>query len=241
MNYFNNRIKLILTGITLLTSVATISGCLKKQDNIEPTPIAVAYLINAAPKSDSVKYYVNNKIANDVDELKRIKILRYTSKTQNFGLTEGSHELSLSKYNDTTKYIRKSFSFLRDKFYTIFVVPTETSVEFIQREEFTSVPSAGRMKIRFANFLYGSPNLNLHIKNVGNAFQDVEFKEVTSFIELTPNNLNFQIKNSTDTTQIKLDQTMGTFEAGKSYTIITGGNWNTSSGVAIPAMWKIIY
>ena len=233
MNYF----KAIKPGkiIIMFTAVLAISSCLKKEDNIEPTPLGIAYLINAAPKSDSANFYINNNIVNN------LRPLKFTEKTQTLGLPEGSYLFSLSKSTDTVKYVKQSFSFLRDKFYTIFVIPTATSVELIQREEFTSLPTPGKMKIRFANFLYGSPKLNLHIKNVGNAFQDIEFKTVSSFIELNPNGINFQLKNTSDTTQIKIEQTMGAFEVGKSYTIIAGGDWNATTGIASPVLWKVIY
>src|SRR5690606_26518839 len=96
-------------------------------------------------------------------------------------------------------------------------------------EDNLTSPASGKVKIRFANFMTGSPQLDVYEQAAADSlFGKKSFKTVSAFKEVEPGDKTFELRQ-TGQTAVKLSVPV-TLEAGKIYTLTAAGLWTGAPG-----------
>lgn len=201
------------------------SSCLKNNDDYKPGVSSVT-LINAYSGSPDVDFYIDGNRATT-------QPLLYKQNTAYLGLYSGNRYVGITKAGDDKALMNAPGGFAPGRSYSLFIAKKGTasgdSITAALAEDNLTAPASGKAKLRFANFMTGSPQLDVYAQAAADSlFGKKPFKSVSVFKEIEPGDKTFEFKQ-TGQSEVKLSVPV-TLEAGKIYTLTAAGLWEGSAG-----------
>jgi hypothetical protein len=209
----------------LLISITSVNvGCNKSNTTPPPTQF---YLFNLSPGSQSLDFSVNGSPVKTG--------LGYGEDSGYFSTAPGIQELQIAQAGSSTNLIDVNMSLTAGIPYSIFAIDSFNRITpAITIDSSTVVKDT--TKIRFLNFLVGSPIIaaELTAGTYVAVFHDRTFNDLqkinstnAQFVKLVPNTFTLTLINTstTDSTVIKTFPGL-TFSANKIYSLYIYGNYN---------------
>lgn len=155
-------------------------------------------------------------------------------------LSPGNRTIIIKDTSSTSiqKQISYSGDFAVGKYYTIFMYDTSATAKYIAVQDKIQIPTDTTARLRFANLIYSStPVSNVDVFSIRmntNLFTNVDVGQVTDFAPFASKNTDTLYIRPTGTTT-NLAQASITATAGRSYTAVFEGRYQTASGTYKPA------
>ena len=105
---------------------------------------------------------------------------------------------------------------------TVVAVNTLDEIEPLVLEDDNSDPMAGMAKVRFVHASPDAPTVDITLTDGTTLFNDIEFKEVGSYIEAAAGTLDLEVRDATGTVVVLTLEDV-TLEAGGVYTVYAVG------------------
>lgn len=163
----------------------------------------------------------------------------FPSTTTYATLTPGNRTIIIKDTSSTSvqKQISYSGDFAVGNYYTIFLYDTSATAKYLVVQDKIQIPTDTTARIRFANLIYSStPVSNVDIFSTRmntNLFTNVNVGQVTDFTPFASRNTDTLYVRPTGTTT-NLAQASITPTAGRSYTAVFEGRYQTVSGAYKP-------
>jgi len=218
----------------LFVSILLINiGCNKSNTTPPPTKF---YLFNLSPGSQSLDFSINGTPITSG--------LAYGKDSGYFSTSPGIQELQITQTGSSTQIIDVNISLTAGIPYSIFVIDSfKKLTPTITIDSSTAVKDT--TKIRFLNFLVGSPQISAELtagtyvavfhNRTFNDLQETNSQNAV-FEKLVPNTFTLTLINTsnTDSAVIKIFPGL-TFSAGKVYSLYIYGNYNDTIHYPISA------
>lgn len=215
--------------ISILISNA---GCKKSDTTPPPTKF---YLFNLSPGSQSLDFTVNGSSVKTG--------LAYGEDSGYFSTSPGIQELQISQTGTSTKIFDANISLTAAIPYSIFVIDSFNRLTPSITIDTSTAPLKDTTKVRFLNFLVGSPELDARLAASGDTsvfhqrtFNDLQAANTRNaiFEKIYPNTYTLTLFNDADTSVIKNIYGL-TFSAGKVYTLYIYGDYSDTINYPINA------
>lgn len=213
--------------IILLTTFLLINvGCNKNNTTPPPTKF---YLFNLSPGSESLDFSVNGTMVKSG--------LVYGQDSGYFSTSPGIQELQISKTGSTNKILDVNISLTAGIPYSIFAIDSFDHLTSTITIDTSSAPIKDTTKVRFLNFLVGSPEINAELAAPGDTsvFHNRTFNDLQEtnsrnavFEKIYPNTYTLSLINTADSSVIKTFSGI-TFLAGKVYTLYIYGDYTDTT------------
>lgn len=214
-----NLTKTLLKRLSLIALVTfSITAC-KKDDADTPitTSDAKISLLMASPGANELSFFVNDKKTST-------KPLIYNTIVNYMNTTSGTQELIFKNKEGVETLDKLTANLKPSENYTLIFTEKSPKTAIILVEDDLSETAKDKAKIRFANLSPDAPALDLYIDGKLDAnFTKKTFKEVTSYLNVTPSNtIKFELKENGKTEVLS---TLENFNivSGKIYTIWVRG------------------
>jgi len=144
--------------------------------------------LHAATKSPDVDVYVNNKLA--------IPGLKYREFTDYMKLPPGTYNIKVYPAKDTSKAVIDSDVTVKPKIVsTIVAYSQDRKLSLLPVEETPLLaPTQKKAKIRIAHLIENIPPVDIYLSDGTLLYKNVNFKDLTKYIELNPNTYIIDIK-----------------------------------------------
>ena len=215
----------ILAWLTIVIAGAFFLGCFMsscgKSATILPQASNLQYqVLNLSPDLLPVDLYI------DVTK-RNVSSFYYPNPSGYFSLTsiDTPFQIRSSSTTVSTTNILSIDTLLKNNIkYTLFITGyrADNSITYMLTRDSSSIPQAGRGKIRFVNASPGSPLLDI-TANGTVAFSSQAYKNVSKFIEFPAGNYDFKVSPTGFSTTVLTDFPGITVQDGKLYTIYARG------------------
>jgi hypothetical protein len=159
-----------------------------------------------------------------VDDKVTVPGLAYTQNSGYLALNAGSRNLKVNLAGTSFKAVDTTASFDNEKYYSFFIADTVTRISpLILRDSIPTV-AGGKAFIRVVNLAHTQPAIDFVYPQDGSVVPrlgNIGFKKATSFIDVDPKTLTYEIRTAGTTT--KLHNFQSAFAANKVYTIVVTG------------------
>lgn len=218
----NINLKSIFKTFVAVAAIATVFTACSK-DKYEPQQVAGLSIIDAAPDTLSLDFYIDQTRVNNN------RALKFNDKIDYLNLFPGGRTLSIAKRNSRTALTYQNFNLASGVGYSVFILDTLQTNEkrFLLTQDDLSAPAADKAKVRFVNLSF-SPTLNPGGLGLGIAGAETDlftakaFYQYTDFTAIDPGeSITFNIKEEN---QVVTTLPNVKIEKGKIYTIYAKGN-----------------
>jgi hypothetical protein len=210
-------------------------GCNKSNTTPPPTKF---YLFNLSPGSQSLDFSINGT---------SIKTgLAYGADSGYFLTSPGIQELQISQTGSSTQILDVNISLTAGIPYSIFAVDSFKNLTPTITIDSSTAPVKDTTKVRFLNFLIGSPEIDAELAASGDTsvyhrrtFNDLQITNTRNaiFEKIYPNTYTLSLINTADSSVIKTFSGV-TFLAGKVYTLYIYGDYSDTTNY--PILEKIL-
>lgn len=203
--------------IAVVTLSVALTACSKRNNDIEPISAAGLSIINASPDNQELDFVIGNQRVND-------EAFKFGSKLGYFALYPGISSLNLTLRGKTEFILSKQQVFESNKFYSVFVVGTGTTREFLTVQDKLESTATDKANVRFINLSPDAAALDLTLTGSATELASKKaFKETSDFIAVDAgDNVSFDIKDDA-TKAVKATLSSVKLEKGKFYTIWAKG------------------
>jgi len=207
-------------------------GCNKSNTTPPPTKF---YLFNLSPGSQSLDFSINGS---------PIKTgLTYGEDSGYFSTSPGIQELQIARTGSSTQIFDANISFTAAIPYSVFVIDSFNRLTPSITIDTSTAPLKDTTKVRFLNFLVGSPEIDARLAAPGDTsvfhqrtFNDLQVPNTPNaiFEKIYPNTYTLTLFNDADSSTIKAISGL-TFSAGKVYTLYIYGDYSDTINYPINA------
>jgi Domain of unknown function (DUF4397) len=206
------------SSLVVLAIVFGFSSC-QKNDNAgnEQIPAAGLMAFNLTPDKQAIGITLSGNAINQVP-------LYFTSYTGRYvSIYPGTRTAQAVDYSTQTAFTSSDFNFEQDKYYSLFVVGTDTSFSnLIVEDNFDSLSGTPqRAYVRFVNAINDSASPVLKVTSGSQLIMDqtTAFKTVSPFTAVNPGALSININNTGTISQSRDIEV----EGQKAYTVLLLG------------------
>lgn len=149
---------------------------------------AYVRVLHAATKAPNVDVYVNDKLT--------IPDLRYREFTDYIKLQPGTYNIKVYPINDKTKAVINSDVKIEPNTVTTLVAYSQDRNLSILpiKETPLQFPTEKKAKIRISHLIENIPPVDIYLSDGTLLYKNVNFKDLTKYIELPPNNYIIDMK-----------------------------------------------
>jgi hypothetical protein len=172
-------------------------------------------ILHAVPDAPNVDIYADDAlIAND---------LAYGEYTDYLELPEGKHKIELFVAGTINEPVLKNvLTVVGDTYLTVAATGTLDNMGFVGIVDADMIMNPGKAMIRFAHLSPDAPAVDITLQNGTVIFQDVSFKEITSYLDVLPMDYTLQVRVAgTETTVLTVPNV--NVEEGNFYTVYAIG------------------
>nr|WP_068888304.1 DUF4397 domain-containing protein [Pedobacter panaciterrae] len=218
MNIFKNEtnkgLDVLFVFLIITLAIMLFSSC--KKEVADTTELSSLTIVNASPTLATYNTYLDGtKVIEGA--LPFGGVIPYAT------VTAGDHTIKLTAETDPTTLFTKTISLDASKVYSFFIVNKNENMEGLLITDNAETYSTEKAFIRFINLSPDAPALDFSLNSEAqNLATNKSYKEVSSFLEISPGTYSFDAKNDADGTLMStLSNTV--LEAGKYYTIMSIG------------------
>jgi hypothetical protein len=184
----------------------------------------------AAPQPVKPKvmfFHASQGLANvdiRVDNTVTVPNLAYKQNSGYLSLDAGSRNIKVTEAGKPFVAIDTTANISNDRSYTFFLADSALRVSPFMLQDSIPTASSGKAFVRIVNLAHNQPAIDVTDPNgiVVTRMGNIAFKKSTSFIDLNPGTLNFQVSPVGSPT--KLFDLKPTLAANKVYTIVVTGS-----------------
>ncbi|HYF02209.1 MAG TPA: DUF4397 domain-containing protein [Patescibacteria group bacterium] len=205
-----------LKAFTLFVIVPIIISC-GDDEPAAPIPVKPRVLFfHASPGLDNVDILVDNTLS--------VPGLAYSQNTGYLSLNSGNRQIKVNLAGKPFNAIDTTANFSNDRSYSFFLADTAIRVSPLILQDSIPTASAGKAFLRIVNLAHTQNAIDITDPNgiVVTRMGNIGFKRATSFIDLNPATLNFQI--TPVGSPAKLFDFKPTLIANKVYTVVVTGS-----------------
>jgi hypothetical protein len=218
--------------LLFISIILTNAACNKSDTTPPPTKF---YLFNLSPGAQSLDFSVNGAAVKTG--------LVYGKDSGYFSASPGIQELQISRTGSSTNIFDANISLTAAIPYSIFVVDSFNNLTPAITIDTSTAPVKDTTKVRFLNFLVGSPQINAELAAPGDTsvfhnrtFNDLQVTNTRNafFEKIYPNTYTLSLMSAADSSVIKTFSGI-TFLAGKVYTLYIYGDYKDTATYPINA------
>jgi hypothetical protein len=228
MKTLSGTIRKWTVGVVALAAAGFLfTSCRKSDNNYIEVPSAGLMAFNLAPSKNAIGIALSgNSISNQP--------LTYTSFTgQYLNIYTGNRNIEAFDYNGTTAFTNTSFNFEKDKYYSVFVVGSDSAYRnIVATDNFDSLSASnGKAYVRFINAIPDSSKPTVKITSNGNSVVNApaSYTEVSQFAAIDPGSVAVDVSNGGN---IAVNRNID-LAAKKAYTVLLIGKPGESGEKAL--------
>lgn len=215
--------KISLAVIALLFSF---TSCYKSYNGSVPKTNMAFYI--GSTQVNKANLFIDNAILNG----NSMTFNDYTGYLKT--LQAGSSEIRLTPPGATTHFFKDKLFFDGDKYYSVFFYDMANEVHALQVEDMHQKPSAGMSYIRMVHLSADANALDVKIAGDVAIFSNLNYTDVSSFIELPSGMYNFNINDNQTGDLLNVSQPLYLSE-GRTYTLVVSGLLSATGNTAFKA------
>jgi len=220
-----------MAAASLLT--LTLSSCLKSNNSVINTPVALVSFTQASPDEPAVDVGFDNNAINNTplgfgDHLDYVKA--YT----------GSRTITVYNHTSNAKIISDTTTFQANVPYSIFLANKATSPELIVLTDSISNPGSALAAVRFINLSPDAPAVDFSIKTGSLLATNKAYKGHSAFIPVTGGQTYTVQVFQTGTSTVLASLTNVTLSSGFVYTIYLRGLTSSTSSTDALSIGEIV-
>lgn len=160
---------------------------MKAQKLMNNSSAGYVRILHAVPNAPNVDVYANDKlIAENLD---------YGNYTDYLPLNEGTYKLSLYATGDKSSPVLTSMlSIKKDEIFTVVASGTLENIFFLKIIDSDVPAQSGNAMVRFAHLSPNAPAVDITLPDGTILFENISFKQVTSYIQAPPSNYTLQVR-----------------------------------------------
>ncbi|MEQ8244094.1 DUF4397 domain-containing protein [Fulvivirga sp.] len=224
----------LFTIVSFFIGLFILTSCL---DDESPSPeYAYLSLYHASPDTDAVDILIGDSQVNSQPFSFKDYSERYIS------VLPGSKSLEFINEDNETSILDTTFSFEKNKYYSVFIADSLNSIETIVFGDSVNLESLdeGEAMIRFIHMSPDSPDVEV-LANDDELFASISFKNGTPFEPFNvESDFSLTFKATTGEESILLTDPNVELQAGRLYTIILTGFLNAPEGNSNEISYDII-
>lgn len=217
--FFKNTFALII----ILVSFAS---CYKSYNGSTPKTNMAFYI--GSTQVNKANLFIDNAILNG----NSMTFNDYTGYIKT--LQAGSSEIRLTPPGATNHFFKEKLFFDGDKYYSVFFYDMANEVHALQVEDMHQKPSAGKSYLRMVHLSADASAIDVKIAGDVALFSDMNFTDVSSFIELPAGMYNFNINENQTGDLLNVTEPLYLSE-GRTYTLVVSGLLSASGNTAFKA------
>ncbi len=220
--------KNIFFKITIALSVIlfSFSSCYKSYNGSTPKTNMAFYI--GSTQVNKANLFIDNAILNG----NSMTFNDYTGYLKT--LQAGSSEIRLTPPGATTHFFKEKLFFDAEKYYSVFFYDMANSVHALQVEDMQQKPSAGNSRVRMVHLSADASALDVKIAGDVAIFANMNFTDVSSYIELPSGIYKFNINETQTGDLLNVTQPLYIAE-GRTYTLVVSGLLSASGSTAFNA------
>ena len=203
-----------------------LTGCLgdDADNNVQPVPVGFVSIYHASPDAPGLDIIVDNRKIN-------YNPLSYSEHVGYLNFYTGDRELKFNSPGAVNSLVDTVLKVEDGNAYSVFVINQLNSIETLVTRDSAATPAQGKAMIRFVQLSPDAPGMNVSITNTNGvtAFDNVTYKQATSFKEIDAATASFEVK-SVNGGQTLLSANGISIQAGRFYTVVTRGFATPPSG-----------
>lgn len=144
--------------------------------------------LHSATSSPDVDIYINDRLT--------IPGLKYREFTDYINLKPGTYNIKVYPFNNTSDLLLDTNIKIDPKTITTASIYSKDKklALFPLKETPLNIPTQGKPKIRIAHFIENIPPIDVYLSNGTLLYKNLNFKDLTKYIELPPNTYIIDIK-----------------------------------------------
>jgi len=182
---------------------------------METSSMGYVRVLHAVPDGPNVDVYANDKLI--------AKNLAYGNHTTYASLPEGTYKITL--YVAGTKdspVLSNMLTVSNNSYSTVAVIDTSSAIEFLRINDSNLPTERNKSMIRFVHLSPNAPAVDITLQDGTILFSNVQFKQVTSYINVMPDNYTLQVRLA-GTTTVVLTVPAVNLQPNKIYTVYAIG------------------
>ena len=215
-----------LAGTGMLLAGFLLTSCLKDNDDTPNPPAAGLMAFNLSPDASAVGFSIsgNDLTANP---------LGFNSYTGTYlAIFPGTRSVESYSFNSGNTLATASHDFGAERYYSVFLVGTDTSfANIVVEDKLDSLSGAGKAFVRYINAIpdASDPAVTITINGSNVVNDNASFQSVSEFVTVDPGSATVTVTNGGT---INANRTIE-LEAQKIYTILLIGEPGTTGDTAV--------
>ncbi|PEY37173.1 hypothetical protein CN354_13280 [Bacillus cereus] len=164
----------------------------EKRDSQEAALPSYMRIFHASPHTPAVDFLVNGQ--------KVIKNISFKQCSPYLSLSQGQYRVDIVPTGNETPIFSALVPMMGNHSYTLAAIGTDTHIQLQPMLDNTPLQS-GQAKIRFSHFSPDTPAVHVSIKGGDYLFENVLFKQVTDYLQVSPGTADIEI-SLTDTKKV---------------------------------------
>ncbi len=226
-NQIKSIIHLVISKFTLLSSAILLSGlltsCLDDDPLPEPDPVAYVSFYHVAPITSLNIILDNNRINTNA--------FAYSDHTGYLRLFTGERSLSFTPSNASNTLLEGNLNLVEDSIYSVFITGDLDDPELLIVNDEIIFDDSQNPLIRLLHASPDAPDVKLVFTDANDpTFEDITYKEISGFEEISSGNVSFEIRNA-ETDELISAVSNYNFEQQRFYTIVVRGYVETQEDI----------
>jgi Domain of unknown function (DUF4397) len=221
----SNLRKIVRRGMlcALALTAVLLSSCdVDDDNNVQPIPVSYVSIYNAIPDSPELDVTVDSRLVNP-------RAFRFGDNTYYQNFYTGERKFEISPYGANNVIADTTISLVEGNAYSIFMANEYSNAQILVTNDSAAFSEEGKAKVRLINLPPDAAPVSLKLKDETTILvQDQAFSSASSFIELDPNNYNFEIISSDGEEPILIPDI--DLQSGAVRTIVVRGFRNPPAG-----------
>ena len=219
-----NSSKLLFLGLALL---ASFTSCDKDEVVVPPADLSNVLVVHASPNAPGVDLLVDDQKVNS-------SALVYPTNTGYLSVNAGTRNVKVNVAGTSTTVTNANLPFLKDGNYSLFAVDSVSKISAILLSDDLTAPASGKAHVRFVHLSPDAPAVDVAVTGGGVVFNNISFKNGTSFTPLDAGTYNLEVRVA-GTSTVALPLPGIALSAGKIYTVFAKGFLGGSGAQALGA------
>ncbi|EOW9527050.1 DUF4397 domain-containing protein [Bacillus cytotoxicus] len=156
----------------------------ERRESQEATLPSYMRIFHASPHAAPVDILINGQ--------KVIKNITFQQFSPYFSFMQGQYRLDIVPLDNETPIFSALIPMLGNHSYTLAILDKDPHIQLLPMLDNTHLPS-GQAKIRFAHFSPDTSVVNVSLKNGDHLFENVLFKQVTDYLQVSPGTADIEI------------------------------------------------
>ena len=177
-------------GALALTAILFTSCDMDDDNNVQPIPLSYVSIYNAIPDSPELDVTVDSRLINP-------RAFRFGDNTYYQNFYTGERKFEISPYGANNVIADTTISLVEGNAYSIFMANEYSNAKLLVTNDSAAFSEQGKAKVRLINLSPDASPVSLKLNDGTNILiENQAFMNASLFVELDPNNYDFEIISS---------------------------------------------